>query len=100
MKAENYTLECPNCKRVINKKFLTKHHSIPRQKGGSKSEKITLCISCADHLHNLYPNSRIKKDFNTLEKIINDPGMKKFGEWIGKRDIIKIRHTNKGGFHR
>ena len=77
-----------------------------KEKGGSHSEKVTLCISCANHLHNLYPNSKLKREFNTLEKIIKDPGMKKckavktFGEWIGKRDIIDIRHSNKGGFHK
>lgn len=100
MKIEDETLECPNCKRILNKKYLTKHHSIPRQKGGSHSEKIILCISCTNHLHNLYSNSLLKRKFDTLEKIINDPGMKKFGEWIGKRDIIKIKHSGKGGFHR
>lgn len=52
MKAEN-EIECPNCKRVLDKNLTTKHHSIPRQKGGSKSEKIILCIPCANHLHNL-----------------------------------------------
>lgn len=95
---DNY--ECPNCHRILDKNYFVKHHSTPRQKGGSYSEKITLCSSCEKQLHNLYPNSRLKRDFNTLEKIINDPEMKKFGEWIGKRDIIKIRHSNKGGFHR
>lgn len=93
-------LQCPNCERVLNKKYMTKHHSTPRQKGGSHSEKIILCEPCANQLHNLYPNSKLKKDLNTLEKIINDPQMKKFGEWIGKRDITTIKHTNKGGFHK
>jgi len=64
MKTEDETLECPNCKRVLNKKYLTRHHSIPRQKGGSHLEKITLCISCANHLHNLYPNSLLKRSRN------------------------------------
>ncbi len=100
MKDNNGTLECPNCKRVLDDKYMTKHHLTPRQKGGSHSEKIDLCISCANHLHNLYSNSKLKREFNTLEKIINDPEMKKFGEWIGQRDIIDIRHSNKGGFHR
>ncbi len=100
MNNEENLLKCPNCKRIMDKKFFTKHHSIPRQKGGSHSEKITMCISCENHLHNLYPNSILKKDFDTLEKIINDPEMIKFGKWIGKRDIIKIKHSNKGGFHR
>lgn len=99
MKSEKI-LQCPNCKRILDKKYMTRHHSTPRQKGGSNSEKIALCQSCANHLHNLYSNSILKKDFNTLEKIINDPQMRKFGEWIGKRDIIKIKHSNKGGFHK
>lgn len=99
MKIEN-GYECPNCHRKMEKKYFTKHHSIPRQKGGSHSEKIILCEPCAKHLHNLYPNSILKRNFNTLEKIVNDLGMKKFGEWIGKREIIKIKHTNKGGFHK
>ena len=93
-------LECPNCHRILDKKYFIKHHSIPRQKGGSHSEKIILCQSCGQHLHNLYSNSILKRDLNTLEKIINDPGMKKFGEWIGKRDIVRIKHANKGGFHK
>ncbi len=96
------TLECPNCKRILEKKYFVKHHLVPRQKGGTHIEDNTifLCRVCEKQLHNLYPNSKLKRDFNTLEKIINDPEMKKFGEWIGKRSIIKIKHTNKGGFHR
>lgn len=94
-------LECPNCKRILEKKYFIKHHLVPRQKGGTHEDnKIFLCRACEKQLHNLYPNSKLKRDFNTLQKIINDPQMKKFGEWIGKRSIIKIKHTNKGGFHR
>ena len=75
---------------------------VPRQKGGVHTDgnRIDLCMACEKQLHNLYPNSKLKRDLNTIDKIINDPEMKKFGEWIGKRNIIKIKHTNKGGFHK
>lgn len=96
------TFECPNCKRTLPEKHFVKHHLVPRQKGGTHIEdnKILLCRPCEKQLHSLYPNSRLKREFNTLDKIISDPGMRKFGEWIEKRDVVSIKHTNKGGFHR
>ena len=41
-KVAEETSECPNCHRILDKKYLAKHHSIPRQKGGSHSEKISM----------------------------------------------------------
>ena len=94
------THTCPNCNRNLDRKDMVRHHLTPRQKGGSKGETAMFCRPCENHLHGLYPNSVLKRDYNTVEKIIADPEMQKFGKWVSKTRHTTIKFSGKGKFHR
>ena len=75
---------CPNCGRELP---LTKHHLVPRHKGGKDEESnyIWMCCDCATHLHCLYENNHLKKNLSTIDDLTDDPAMKKFGKFARKQ---------------
>lgn len=79
---------CSICHRKCSDEFIEKHHLIPKQKGGKHSGVISVCVDCGNQLHNLFTNKQLQKDYNTLEKIINNSSVQKWIKWIRKKIIF------------
>lgn len=80
---------CVMCDREV--KVLTRHHLVPRSRGGSKKEVILVCLSCKDMLHRLFNNKELERELNTLDKIMKDSAVQKYIRWIKKQ---KREHVN------
>jgi 5-methylcytosine-specific restriction endonuclease McrA len=87
---------CQLCQRPFDysygrnrKKFSTgpptAHHLIPRQKGGKKGEKIYLCVPCHKQIHKMFDNGELKKNYSTLEKLLESEKVRTWVEWIRRR---------------
>jgi 5-methylcytosine-specific restriction endonuclease McrA len=88
------TSECPNCGRSIE---LTKHHLIPKVKGGENSDSnyIWLCGDCHSQVHLLYDNNHLKLVLNTKDLLLADENLKKFGKFASKQTSnIKKKQSN------
>lgn len=88
---------CPICMReepVIN---LTKHHMIPRHKGGKSIEEnyLWLCGDCHSQLHLLYDNRYLRDVLYNEELILKDSQMKKFGKFAAKQSGKIARRASK-----
>lgn len=68
---------------------LTVHHLIPRQKNGHYGPKLNICSACHQQIHNLFDNTRLAQELNTLEKLRSEPQMWKFLCWVRKQDPNK-----------
>lgn len=55
------TLECPNCKRILDKKYFVKHHLVPRQKGGTHIEDNTIFLCRMGRQKRRYQNKTYKQ---------------------------------------
>lgn len=87
---------CPICTRELP---LTFHHLIPKsthkkmvkQHGYSKeylnSHGVDLCRPCHSHVHRLIPLMDMALTFNTLERILEHNGVKKWIPYIRKQKI-------------
>ena len=83
---------CELCGRKDSR--LTKHHLIPRQKGGGSSRVKAgetcpiawLCKQCHNQVHALFTNRELKMHYSTIEKLKAHPAIIKFIEWITKRN--------------
>jgi ATP-dependent protease Clp ATPase subunit len=81
-------MQCELCGREIN--CLTVHHLIPRQETKRKKAvpgpTAMLCHACHKQIHSLFTNRQLASDLNSLEKLRDNPDMKRFLAWVSKQD--------------
>ena len=84
-------MECQLCKRDMAQ--LTVHHLIPRQtvrrKQAGVGPTIDICSACHRQVHSFYSNLQLARELNTVEKLQNEPKMRKFLGWISKQSPQK-----------
>jgi 5-methylcytosine-specific restriction protein A len=68
---------CAFCKRQVPTRG---HHVVPRCKGGR--DIAPTCHSCEDFIHKTWTHNELRDEFNTVEKIQNDPRFQKFLRWL------------------
>ena len=73
----------------------TIHHLTPREFGGGPEDTSKLCISCHKQIHALYPNAELAIRLNTIEKLQDDPDIKKYLNWIKKQHAGKLQRIKK-----
>ena len=78
----------------------TVHHLTPREFGGGPEHTSKLCIPCHKQIHALYPNSELAIRLNTIEKLQDDPEMKKYLKWIKKQPAGKLPRIKKSSYRR
>ena len=78
----------------------TIHHLTPREFGGGPEDTSKLCIPCHKQIHALYLNSELAIRLNTIEKLQDDPEMKKYLNWIKKQPAGKLPRIKKAGYRR
>src|SRR5688500_14514844 len=93
---------CELCGREIEN--LTKHHLIPRTRHKNKRNKklfsrkevnervIWICSPCHKNIHANLTEKELEEEYNTLEKLLTHPGIKKFTDWISdKPGLVSLR---------
>jgi hypothetical protein len=64
---------------------LTKHHCLPRQKGGSKEHIELLCHQCHGMVHATYTNATLAEQYPTLDQLRAAPELLPFLRWVRKQ---------------
>lgn len=78
---------CELCEREVT--ILTRHHLIPKSKGGKNKGTIQVCLTCKDQIH-IIPNKDLAEHYNTLEKLKNAPELKTYLKWIKKQKKERV----------
>jgi len=73
----------------------SKHHLIPRSKGGKKSSTILLHHQCHKEIHSKFSDSALAISYNSLQKLRNSSELKKFIKWVKKRPPEFLSRTKK-----
>jgi hypothetical protein len=82
-------MDCSICHREISvPNYAEKHHLTPKSKGGK--DTAIVCIDCGDQIHNLFDNKELKREYNTIEKLISHPAMIKWVKWIRKKKVFGV----------
>lgn len=68
--------------------YSEKHHLTPKSKGGKNT--VIVCIDCGDQIHNIFDNKELKKEYNTVDKLVSHPDIKKWVKWIQKKNIFGV----------
>lgn len=71
---------CPVCNREVPKTQLDKHHLVPKSKGGR--DTVEMHRACHRQIHMLFTESELARQFDTIEKVLENPSMQNFVLWI------------------
>ena len=63
------TQPCSLCGRAFAPRHLTRHHCLPRQKGGTTDDIEMLCPQCHGMVHATYTNETLAKQYPTIEQL-------------------------------
>ena len=85
-----------NCAICGREETLTRHHLIPRTRHHNKRNKreferavvrqiVGICRPCHSQIHALLSEKELEREFNTVAKLKEHPGVAKFAEWIATK---------------
>lgn len=78
-------IKCPLCGRELGTKKISKHHLIPKSKGGKYTDTVMLHNICHQKIHSLFSEKELKRNYNTIEKLLTNEDMQKFVKWVAKK---------------
>ncbi len=78
-------IPCSLCGRPFDRKQLTKHHCLPRQKGGTQDHVELLCRQCHSMVHATYTNATLANLYPAIEQLRAAPELAGFLRWVRKQ---------------
>lgn len=78
-------IPCSLCERPFERKGLTKHHCLPREKGGAQDDVSLLCPQCHGMVHATYTNGTLAAAYPTIEQLRQAPELTGFLKWVRKQ---------------
>jgi hypothetical protein len=78
-------ISCSLCGRSFPVKQLTKHHCLPRQKGGTRDDIELICRQCHSMIHATYTNATLAALYPTIEQLRRAPELAAFLRWVRKQ---------------
>ena len=79
------TQTCSICSRPLGKENISKHHLIPKSRGGKGSELIEIHNICHQKIHSVFTLKELRDEFNTIEKLVEHEEIAKFIKWVSKK---------------
>jgi hypothetical protein len=87
--SDEQTLPCGLCGRGFPRKGLTKHHCLPRQKGGTSEDVELLCSQCHSMVHATYTNRTLASTYASLDELRQAPELEKYLRWVRKQPATR-----------
>ena len=78
-------IPCSLCGRPFDRKQLTKHHCLPRQKGGTQEHVELLCPQCHTMVHATYTNATLANRYPTIEQLRAASELAGYLRWVRKQ---------------
>lgn len=79
---------CELCEREVVR--TSKHHLLPKQKGGRHTQTVDLCQPCHSTIHRTFTNAELARSFTTIEALREAEKMLVYLEWISKRRVERL----------
>jgi hypothetical protein len=76
---------CGLCGRLFELPQLTRHHCLPRQKGGTSKDVELICSQCHGMVHATYTNATLAALYPTLDQLRHAPELAGFLRWVRKQ---------------
>ncbi len=76
---------CSLCGRPFERRSLTKHHCLPRERGGTREDVELLCPQCHGMVHATYTNRTLAAAYPTIDQLRQAPDLGPFLRWVRKQ---------------
>ena len=76
---------CPLCDRPIPPELESRHHLVPKLKGGKHGPIAIIHTICHSKIHSVFSEAELARSYCTIEALREHEEMKKFLRWIRKR---------------
>ncbi|MEM7700081.1 MAG: HNH endonuclease [Verrucomicrobiota bacterium] len=76
---------CPLCQRPIPPHLESRHHLIPKSKGGKGGPIAVLHTICHKKLHKVFSEKELARRFSTIEALLQNEEIVRFVKWVKKR---------------
>ena len=76
---------CPLCDRPIPPGHESRHHLIPKVKGGAKGPCAILHPACHSKIHAVLTEAELARSYSTIEALRSHPEIATFIRWISRR---------------
>lgn len=93
-RAVSISVRCALCEREVSR--LTLHHLVPREEedhagrkslNGVPSPRLAeVCSACHRQVHALYDNGRLARELSSVERLRDEPDMRRFLSWVRRQD--------------
>jgi hypothetical protein len=64
---------------------LTKHHCLPREKGGTRDHVKLICAQCHGMVHATYTNETLAALYPSIEALRKAPELASYLRWVRKQ---------------
>lgn len=78
--------KCAICLRELGTENTSRHHLIPKSKGGTFGDTIMIHNICHQKIHSLFTEKELQETYNTAEALRTHEEMWKFIKWVRKKD--------------
>ncbi len=82
---KNVPMPCSLCERPFSRRQLTKHHCLPKSRGGTQDDVEMLCPQCHGMVHATYTNRTLESIYPTIEQLREAPELAPFLRWVRKQ---------------
>jgi hypothetical protein len=76
---------CGLCGREFLKSVLTKHHCLPKSKGGTVEDVELICSQCHGMVHATFTNATLEVLYPTISQLRQAPELAEFIKWVRKQ---------------
>jgi len=74
---------CPLCKRHVSQ--LSRHHLLPRARGGKEEHVLHICFDCHDAVHEFFDNSELARRYTSIEALLSNERFARHVAWLAKQ---------------
>lgn len=76
---------CPLCGRPIPPDQESRHHLIPKLKGGKHGPIAVLHIICHSKIHSLFSETELARHYCSIDQLLAHDDIARFVKWVKKR---------------
>src|SRR4051794_6942401 len=82
---ENPPRPCGLCGRPFDRDWLTRHHCLPKAKGGTSDDVELICSQCHGMVHATFTNATLAAVYPTIAQLRAAPELAAFIRWVRKQ---------------
>ena len=91
---ESASTPCGLCGRGFARAGLTRHHCLPKSKGGTSDDVELICGQCHGMVHATFTNATLAAVYPTIADLRRAPELAAFIRWVRKQPVTS-RKRNK-----